>query len=71
LGRDFRGAGVPPAIFLITVPRKNAGPSFIGTSQTPLHGVQKWLDSPLVLPESAGPEEIFPHADRFQFSTKR
>jgi hypothetical protein len=31
---------------------------------------QKWLDSPLELPDPGGPEEIFPHADRFQFSTK-
>lgn len=32
---------------------------------------QKWLDSLFEPAELSGPEEIFPHAVRFQFSTKR
>jgi hypothetical protein len=48
------------------------GQDFRGAGIAPApQDVQKWLDSPLLLPESAGPEEIFPHAERFQFSTKR
>jgi len=32
--QDFRGAGVPPVIFLISTWRKNAGLSGIGTCKT-------------------------------------